>query len=123
MRFFILLLLCSAALRVQAAADSLRVSDLTANPPVTKTLNGQEAARVLNAFERLPWDQTQGMRCHHPAFRIERLAGDTVLLEATICFGCNNVRFRKPEGKGTQGFDASKENAKSFHTMLEELFR
>jgi len=122
MKSYLLALVCVAALCVQASADSIRITDLAAKPQVTKTLTGHDAAKLLKAFDSLPWDHTPGKRCHFPAFRIERLAGESVALDATICFACNNVRFGQPAGKGLQGFNASTDAAKQFHATLTGLF-
>ena len=122
MRFYFFALVCIAALCVQASAASIRITDLAAKPQVRKTLTGPDAAKLLKALNNLPWDHTPGKRCHFPAFRIEQFAGDTIILDASICFACNNVRFSKPAGKGLQGFDASNHIAKQFHAALTGLF-
>ena len=122
MKSCLLLLLCIVTLRVQAAADSLRISNLIAKPQVTKTLTGRDAAKMQRAFDGLPWDHTAGMLCHFPAFRIQRISGNSVVLDATICFTCNNVGFSKPAEKGYQGFDASADSTKEFHAILKKLF-
>jgi hypothetical protein len=119
---YLLALVCVAALCAQAFADSIRITDLAAKPQIAKTLTGRGAAKFLKAFNSLPWDQTPGKRCHFPAFRIERLTGDSVTLDATICFACDNVRFSTPAEKGLQGFDASAGAAKQFHATLTGLF-
>lgn len=122
MKAYLLALVCIAALCAQAFADSMRITDLSAEPQVAKTLAGRDAAKLLKAFNSLPWDHTPGKRCHFPVFRIERLTGDSVAVDATICFACDNVRFGRPAGKGLQGFDASTGAAKQFQATLTGLF-
>jgi hypothetical protein len=114
---FWLVLISAATL----SAKDILVSDLTANPPVEKTVAGGAAEMVLRDFHGLEWDGTPGARCHHPAYRIMAPARGKAALDVTICFSCWNVRYFVPE-KPLSGFKKDSPSAKKLQKTLRALF-
>lgn len=73
------------------------------NPKIQ--VSGPPAQDIANFWRQLP-HATQ-MRCHLPRFGLRFYACDEWLLEASVCWECNNVYGRQPSGKIHFGFDAS----------------
>jgi hypothetical protein len=121
MTYLLPLLACLVALNAEAAPETIRVTDLQAKPQVVKILQAREAEELGNAFDNLPWDNTPGTRCHTPGYRLERLSDGKVVLDATICFACDNVRYSIPAGKGTHGFSPSTKASRRLQDSLKKL--
>lgn len=70
----------------------------------TKTLTGKEAEDLAALWRRQVYRSRQ-VACHLPAYGIRFYAGDKQILQATLCWECNNIAFQTPKVEGTQYFD------------------
>ncbi len=69
----------------------------------TKTLEGVEAQKVASLWRSqtyLPYSAI----CHLPAYAIKFYSQDKLLVYATLCWECDNIRFKTPDLTQTQGF-------------------
>ena len=53
------------------------------------TVHGRAAARIADLWRRLP--PGHAARCHTPPFGLRFLAGDEVIGQGSVCWGCNTI--------------------------------
>lgn len=69
-----------------------------------KTLTGKEAQDVASLWRRQVYRQYQ-VACHLPAYGVKFYSGDKLLVQASVCWQCNNIGFQTPDMNGTQYFE------------------
>jgi hypothetical protein len=84
----------------------------------SKILSNTEAKTVASLWRALPY-KSLSATCHNPAYGIRFFAGDKLLVFATICYDCDNIRFDTPELGRTQGFYGDSKKGQ----QLLEIFR
>jgi hypothetical protein len=70
----------------------------------SKTLTGKEAQDVAALWRRQIYRQYQ-VACHLPAYGIRFYSGEKLLVQASVCWECNNIGFQTPDMNGTQYFE------------------
>jgi len=122
MRVSFVLFVAMLACRVSGATeDTVTVTDLAAKPQRSFTYSEREADKILKAMEGLAWDGTTGARCHIPQYRVQARSQAQVILDASVCFTCHNVRFSAPKEKGLKGFFPDDASAKLLNTILTKI--
>jgi hypothetical protein len=116
---FVLSLICSyglCATKVVPFSGIVVITDLSANPQKSVSFSGTEANKIIFALGDLAWEGTAGAKCHIPAYRVHAESHRRMLLDATVSFTCNNVRFADPDR--LKGFASDCEAAKRLKNDL-----
>lgn len=82
-------------------------------------VSGDVAHEIANLWRHLPPDEQ--MRCHLPPFGFRFYAKRMLLLEASICWQCNNIWLKMNGKNATYTFDARHEVSKKLFTKLQEI--
>ena len=79
--------------------------------------------RVVNAIGDLWRNLAPGEqdRCHIPPYGLRFHQGDTKILEASICWECNNILITLPDGAAGYSFDGKSESAQKLLRLLRYL--
>jgi len=85
----------------------------------TKVVDEEAVNLVATAWRQLPFEEQS--RCHVPHYGIRFLQRGALLLEGSICWRCNNIFIRLPEGRTFYGFDAESEPATRLLKLLRYL--
>jgi len=63
-----------------------------------KTLQGDQAKKVITGWRSLDFNYDASVECHAPAYRFRFFSHGALLTEATVCFRCHNIYFYKYPG-------------------------
>lgn len=69
----------------------------------SQTVEGPEAQKIASLWRTqtfLPYSAT----CHLPGYALKFFAQDKLIVYATLCWECDNIRFHTPNLTRTQGF-------------------
>ncbi|HEX8916390.1 MAG TPA: hypothetical protein VF796_28825 [Humisphaera sp.] len=80
-------------------------------------VQGPEAARIASLWRALP--PGEQMRCHVPPFGLRFLHGGRVLVEASVCWQCNNVWGHAGDDRFGYEFDGSHPTARALLAACE----
>ena len=100
--------------------DKIELQKLKANEiwigsiEATKTIDGTEAQTIASLWRSLTYTSFTA-DCHQPAYGIKFYRKDKLILYASLCWQCDNVRFIEPK-LGEQGFA---ENSRSVKQLLQ----
>lgn len=81
-------------------------------------VEGEAAQTIAALWRQLPPGREE--RCHIPAFALRFLAGDEVVLEASLCWRCNNIWIIERGARKYASFDANAPVSKQLLQLLEE---
>lgn len=84
----------------------------------TKVLRGPEAQKIASLWRGQTYTPNVSA-CHEPAYAIKFYAKGKLLVYATVCWSCNNMRFITPELNGEQNFAGGDKRGE----QLSEVFR
>jgi hypothetical protein len=86
----------------------------------TVEAEGDEAAEIAEMWRQLP--QAEQMRCHIPPYGLRFYGGGQVIIEASVCWLCNNIAvMEKGSGSTYYTFDASAEVSQHLLEKLREI--
>ena len=87
-----------------------------------KVLEGvatQDIATLWRSQTYLPYSAI----CHLPAYAIRFYEKDKVILYATLCWQCDNIRFELPKLKATQGFGGRDRKGQKLLAVFRKAFQ
>ena len=82
-------------------------------------ISGQQAQEIASLWRELP--QAMQARCHVPKFGLRFYSTEEWLLEAAVCWECNNVYGRTPSGNFHFEFDATSTPAAALLDLVRQL--
>jgi hypothetical protein len=97
------------------------------NGPV-KLLSPIAAQQLASLWRNQTYGPDYGSRCHFPQFLVRFYSKNTLIVEESICFGCQNIRLLRSDitqlsnNIGEQGFNAKTNKAEELHNYLKDLF-
>jgi hypothetical protein len=84
----------------------------------TRVFKGAEARKIASLWRGQNYNQHVSA-CHQPAYAIKFYAHDKLLVYASVCWSCNNIRFMTPQLDGEQNFAGGDKRGE----QLSEVFR
>ena len=84
----------------------------------TRVFKGAEARKIAALWRGQNYNQHVSA-CHQPAYAIKFYAHDKLLVYASVCWSCNNIRFMTPALNGEQNFAGGDKRGE----QLSEVFR
>lgn len=85
----------------------------------TRFVEGKKAKNIATVWRKLKWDFEGQAACHEPGYEVKFYSKGKLLVNASVCWSCNNVSFITPEGINAQPtFDGYSPVGEA----LEELF-
>lgn len=78
-----------------------------------------EASEIAEMWRQLP--QAEQARCHVPPYGLRFYGGGRMIVEASVCWQCNNIWTREEGGKSFYTFDASAEVSQRLLEKLREI--
>ena len=106
--------------------DKIELQKLKANEiwigsiEATKTIDGAEAQTIASLWRSLTYTSFTA-DCHEPAYGIKFYRKGKVVLYASLCWQCDNVRFMEPK-LGEQGFAAKSSSVKQLLQVFIKAF-
>jgi len=85
----------------------------------TVEVEGGEASEIAELWRSLP--QAEQMRCHIPAYGLRFYRGGQMILEASVCWTCNNIWIRAENSESVYTFDSSAETSQRLLATLHEI--
>lgn len=74
---------------------------------------------IVDLWHNLP--EYEQVRCHFPPYGLRFISQESIVLEVSICWKCNNIWTISPEKRGVYNFDGSSEPAQKFLNLLRYL--
>lgn len=107
--------------------EVLRLARKDQYPTVVRELEAKEGVRVegeialeiAQLWRQLPL--AEQMRCHHPPFALRFYEGNTLILTASLCWGCNNIAIIENGQSKYARFAGRAEVSKQLLHLLERL--
>jgi len=87
----------------------------------TKILRGTEAQKVASLW-RMQTFTPNVSACHEPAYAIKFYAKGKLLVYASVCWSCDNIRFITPELNGEQNFAGGGQRGEQLSEVLRLAF-
>ena len=84
-------------------------------------LDGSDALAVAELWRKLPPGQT--MRCHVPPFGLRFRRSGNIVVEASLCWECNNAFGFSGDDQVDFDFDGQSEAAQALLTVLRRTMR
>lgn len=100
-----------------------RVSEYMAEAKHSRCVRlvGNEAQQIAAAWRSLP--EGEQARCHIPTFGLRFYAGGELILEASICWQCNNIAGKAGAESVFFVFDGEHAQSRELLAMLEQVMR
>ncbi|MEG4043235.1 hypothetical protein [Microcoleus sp. Pol17_C1] len=87
----------------------------------TVTLKGELAQQVAHLWRQLiPGDSA---RCHTPAFGLRFYFKEKSVLQASMCWHCNNMYLWEKSSKSLYGVDMDQPSAQKLFSLLEKIMK
>jgi hypothetical protein len=87
---------------------------------LSKKVIGHEAKIIAQLWRDLPANDDHD-RCHRPPFGLRFYDGETLLLEASLCWECSNIFMMIDGKKDAYIFNPEHETSQSLLKLLKEL--
>jgi hypothetical protein len=93
------------------------------NPVVieTKKIEGEAAQRIADVWRKQNWNYKFSAACHEPSHAIKFIYGERVVLYASVCWECSNIKISRPV-TNSQGFDPDTDSARQLLKIFSEAF-
>jgi hypothetical protein len=88
----------------------------------SKSLEGKDASKVVYIWRKQKIYPNTASACHNPPYAIKFYSGKSLVLFASICWLCNDMRFIVPESDHWLGFDGESLSGKELRRVFEEAF-
>ena len=85
----------------------------------TVEVEGAEASEIAELWRKLP--HAEQMRCHVPPYGLRFYRGGQMILEASVCWRCNNIWTRAENHESVYTFDSSAEVSQRLLARLHEI--
>ena len=85
----------------------------------TVVVENSEASALSDLWRELP--QGEQMRCHIPPYGLRFYKGGQMIVEASICWQCNNIWARSDDVDSVYTFDSSARISRRLLEMLHEM--
>lgn len=82
-------------------------------------LVGTQALQLATLWRRLP--PGDDAACHEPPFGLRFHAGGIIVLQASVCWMCNNIYGYRGSQQFDAGFDARSAEAQELLSLLEQV--
>lgn len=82
-------------------------------------IKGETAQQIAHLWRQLPPDEQ--MRCHVPPFGLRFYMGNKLLVQGSICWGCNNIFVEENGEDLVYEFDGLHPNSQRLLALLEFL--
>jgi len=80
-------------------------------------VKGETAQQIAHLWRQLP--PSEQMRCHNPPFGLRFYMGDKLLVQGSICWGCNNIYVEENGEKSVYKFDGQHTYSQQLLALLE----
>jgi hypothetical protein len=87
----------------------------------SKTVEGPEAQKIASLWRTQTFLPHSAI-CHMPGYALKFYAQEKLIVYATLCWECDNIRFQTPKLTRTQGFGGADKHGQQLLGVLRAAF-